>query len=45
LLVSAGFLIGSVIGDLTHSLFTLILVAASYPICLLAIKKKERPQF
>jgi APA family basic amino acid/polyamine antiporter len=40
LLVSAGFLIASVIGDMMHSLFTLILVAASYPIYLLAVKKK-----
>jgi len=41
LLVSVGFLIASVIGDLTHSLFTLILVAASYPIYLLAVKRKS----
>jgi hypothetical protein len=40
LLISVAFLIGSVIGDLTHSLFTLILVAASYPIYLLAVKKR-----
>lgn len=41
LLVSAAFLVASVIGDLTHSLFTLILVAASYPIYLLAVKKRS----
>jgi len=41
LLVSAGFLIASVIGDMMHSLFTLILVAASYPIYLLAVKKRS----
>jgi basic amino acid/polyamine antiporter, APA family len=41
LLVSMAFLIASVIGDLTHSLFTLILVAASYPIYLLAVKKRS----
>lgn len=40
LLVSVGFLVGSVIGDLKHSLFTLILFAASYPVYLLAIKKR-----
>jgi len=41
LLVSVGFLLASVIGDLRHSLFTLILVAASYPVYLLAVKKKR----
>lgn len=41
LLVSAGFLVRSVIGDMMHSLFTLILVAASYPIYLLAVKKRS----
>jgi basic amino acid/polyamine antiporter, APA family len=40
LLVSLGFLLASVIGDLMHSLFTLILIAASYPVYLLAVKKK-----
>ena len=40
LLVSVAFLIGSVIGDLIHSLFTLILIAASYPVYFLALKKK-----
>ncbi len=40
LVVSIGFLIGSVIGDLTHSLFTLILIAASYPVYWLAAKKR-----
>jgi basic amino acid/polyamine antiporter, APA family len=44
LLVSAAFLVASVIGDLIHSLFTLILVAASYPIYLLAVKKKSAPK-
>jgi len=43
LLVSAAFLVASVIGDTMHSLFTLILVAASYPIYLFAIKKKSGP--
>lgn len=41
LLISVTFLIGSVIGDLTHSLFTLILIAASYPIYLLLVKKRN----
>jgi basic amino acid/polyamine antiporter, APA family len=41
LLVSAAFLVGSVIGDMMHSLFTLILVAASYPIYLLAVKNRS----
>jgi len=41
LLVSAGFLIASVIGDWIHSIFTLILVAASYPIYLLSVKKRS----
>jgi len=41
LLVSVGFLIASVIGDWMHSLFTLILVAASYPIYLLSVKKRS----
>ncbi|MBV8050599.1 MAG: amino acid permease [Acidobacteriaceae bacterium] len=40
LLVSVAFLVASVIGDLTHSLFTLILLAASYPLYLLAVKKR-----
>lgn len=39
LVASAGFLVGSVIGDLRHSVFTLVLIAASYPIYLLAVKK------
>lgn len=41
LLVSAGFLIASVIGDWIHSIFTLILVAASYPVYLLSVKKRS----
>ncbi len=41
LLVSAAFLVASVIGDMKHSLFTLILVAASYPMYLLAVKKRS----
>jgi basic amino acid/polyamine antiporter, APA family len=41
LLASAGFLIASVIGDLKHSFFTLVLIAVSYPIYVLAVKKKQ----
>jgi basic amino acid/polyamine antiporter, APA family len=40
LLISVSFLIGSIVGDLIHSLFTLILVAASYPVYLLAVKNR-----
>ena len=40
LLASAGFLIASVISDIKHSLFTLVLVAISYPVYLLAVKKR-----
>lgn len=40
LLVSVAFLIGSVIGDLKHSLFTLILFAGSYPVYFFAVKKR-----
>ena len=40
LLASVGFLIASVISDIKHSLFTLVLVAISYPVYLLAVKKR-----
>ena len=40
LLVSAAFLIGSVIGDLRHSLFTVILILLSYVAALLATRRK-----
>lgn len=40
LIASAGFLAGTVIGDLKHSLFTLVLIAISYPIYFLAVKKR-----
>ena len=40
LLASAGFLIASVISDLKHSLFTLVLIAISYPLYLLAVKNR-----
>jgi basic amino acid/polyamine antiporter, APA family len=40
LLVSVAFLIGSVIGDPIHCLFTLVLIAATYPAYFLAVKKR-----
>lgn len=40
LLASVGFLIASVISDLKHSLFTLILIAISYPVYFLAVKER-----
>jgi APA family basic amino acid/polyamine antiporter len=39
-LVSAGFLIGSMIGDWRHSLFTVILILLSYATALLVTRKK-----
>ena len=40
LLASAGFLIASVISDIKHSLFTLVLIAMSYPIYFFVIKNR-----
>jgi basic amino acid/polyamine antiporter, APA family len=40
LLASAAFLIGSVIGDLRHSLFTMILILLSYVAALLITRKR-----
>jgi basic amino acid/polyamine antiporter, APA family len=40
LLASAGFLIGSVIGDLRHSLFTVILILVSYTAALLVTRRR-----
>lgn len=40
LLASIGFLVASVIGDLKHSLFTLVLLAISYPVYFFAVKKR-----
>ena len=39
LLASIGFLIASVVGDLKHSLFTLVLIAVNYPIYYFFIRK------
>jgi len=40
LLASAGFLIASVISDIQHSLFTLVLIAISYPVYFFAVKNR-----
>ena len=41
LLASAGFLIAAVVGDLRHSLFTIILIALSYPVYRAALKRRS----
>jgi basic amino acid/polyamine antiporter, APA family len=45
LLASAAFLVASIVGDLKNALFTLILIALSYPIYHLLVKKNPRPPF
>jgi len=40
LLASAGFLLGSVIGDLKHSLFTAVLILLSYIASILIVREK-----
>lgn len=40
LLASVGFLIVSVITEINHSLFTLVLIVACYPVYLLAVKTR-----
>ena len=40
LLASLGFLIASVISDIKHSLFTLVLIAISYPVYFFAVKER-----
>lgn len=40
LLASAGFLLASVVSDIKHTLFTLVLIAMSYPIYLCRVKKR-----
>jgi APA family basic amino acid/polyamine antiporter len=42
LLASAAFLAGSVVGDLKDSLFTVILIALSYPLYVLAVRPRLR---
>jgi len=44
LLASAAFLLGSVIGDLKHSLFTAILVLLSYVASILIVREKSHEQ-
>jgi len=43
LLASAAFLVASVVGDLKNALFTLILIALSYPVYYFLVKRKSRP--
>ena len=44
LLASAGFLLGSVIGDLKHSLFTAILILLSYVVSIVIVREKSHDQ-
>ena len=44
LLASAGFLLGSVIGDLKHSLFTAILILLSYVASIVIVREKGHEQ-
>lgn len=44
LLASAGFLLGSVIGDLKHSLFTAVLALLSYVASVLILREKRHEQ-
>ena len=44
LLASAAFLLGSVIGDLKHSLFTAILILLSYVASILIVREKNHEQ-
>jgi basic amino acid/polyamine antiporter, APA family len=41
LLASSAFLVATIVGDLKDAIFTLILIALSYPLYLLAIKRKR----
>jgi APA family basic amino acid/polyamine antiporter len=40
LLASVRFLIASVVSDIKHSLFTLVLIAISYPVYFFAVKER-----
>jgi APA family basic amino acid/polyamine antiporter len=40
LVTSVAFLAGTVVGDLKHALFTLVLVGMSYPVFVLAVRKR-----
>ena len=44
LLASAAFLLGSVIGDLKHSLFTAILILLSYVVSIVIVREKSHDQ-
>jgi basic amino acid/polyamine antiporter, APA family len=44
LLASAGFLVETVLGDLKDALFTLILIALSYPVYFFAVARKGIPR-
>jgi len=44
ILASAGFLVGSVIGDLKHSLFTAILILLSYVVSIVIVREKSHGQ-
>lgn len=44
LLASAGFLLGSAIGDLKHSLFTAILILLSYVVSIVIVREKSLDQ-
>jgi APA family basic amino acid/polyamine antiporter len=44
LLASAGFLLGSVIGDLKHSLFTALLILLSYVVSIAVVREKSHDQ-
>jgi APA family basic amino acid/polyamine antiporter len=43
LLASAAFLIATIVGDLKDALFTLILIALSYPVYIFVVKRKRPP--
>lgn len=43
LLASAAFLVSTIVGDLKDALFTLILIALSYPVYLFILKRKRLP--
>jgi APA family basic amino acid/polyamine antiporter len=43
LLVSFAFLVASIVGDFKDALFTLVLVALSYPLYVLLVKRRQRP--
>jgi len=43
LLASVAFLVASVVSDLKHALFTLVVIALSYPIYFFAVGRNGRP--